>query len=61
MTGLEYVLAATFVAVGATPLLMALRWSRRLKRAARRHALASAQAGGPASSRVVADTSVTAP
>ncbi len=30
MTGLEYVLAATFAVVGLVPLSMALRWERRL-------------------------------
>jgi hypothetical protein len=33
MTGLEYVLIATFAAVWLVPLTMAVRWERRLKAA----------------------------
>ncbi|HSJ27584.1 MAG TPA: hypothetical protein VLB67_05190 [Acidimicrobiia bacterium] len=33
MTGLEYVLAATFAAVGLVPAVLALRWERQLRAA----------------------------
>lgn len=35
MTGLEYVLIATFAAVWLTPLTLAVRWERRLRQAER--------------------------
>lgn len=49
MTGLEYLLAATFVAVGLVPLAMALRWERRLAAERRRRSASPSPDAGETS------------